>query len=92
MTMHPETEERPAKYRKWVTKKANLLEEIENYEHQLEKLKAELKDTAKHITWGQLDEKLTTPVRICASSTNSGDMLALLVPNVSLEFPGGKVS
>jgi len=57
MTMHPETEERPAKYRKWVTKKANLLEEIENYEHQLEKLKAELKDTAKHITWGQLDEK-----------------------------------
>ena len=57
MTMHPETEDRPAKYRKWVTKKANLLEEIENYEHQLEKLKAELKDTAKHITWGQLDEK-----------------------------------
>ena len=57
MTMHPETEEKPAKYLKWLTKKANLLEEIENYEHQLEKLKAELKDTAKHITWGQLDEK-----------------------------------
>jgi len=57
MTMHPETEEKPAKYRKWLSKKANLLEEIENYEHQLEKLKAELKDTAKHITWGQLDEK-----------------------------------
>jgi len=57
MTMHPETEEKPAKYRKWVTKKADLLEEIENYEHQLEKLKAELKDTAKHITWGQLDDK-----------------------------------
>jgi len=57
MTMHPETEEKSAKYRKWVTKKANLLEEIENYEHQLEKLKAELKDTPKHITWGQLDEK-----------------------------------
>jgi len=57
MTMHPETEENPAKYRKWLTKKADLLEEIENYEHQLEKLKAELKDTVKHITWGQLDEK-----------------------------------
>jgi len=57
MTMHPETEEKLAKYRKWLTKKADLLEEIENYEHQLEKLKAELKDTAKHITWGQLDEK-----------------------------------
>jgi transposase len=57
MTMHPETEEKPAKYRKWLTKKAGLLEEIENYEHQLQKLKAELKDTAKHITWGQLDKK-----------------------------------
>jgi transposase len=57
MTIHPETEEKPAKYRKWLTKKADLLEEIENYEHQLEKLKAQLKDTAKHITWGQLDEK-----------------------------------
>jgi len=57
MTMHPEAEEKPGNYRKWLTKKADLLEEIENYEHQLEKSKAELKDTAKHITWGQLDEK-----------------------------------
>jgi transposase len=57
MTMHPETEEKPAKYRKWLRKKADLLEEIENHEYQLEKLKAELKDTAKHIPWGQLDEK-----------------------------------
>lgn len=37
--------------------KSDLLEDIENYEHQLEKLKAGLKDTAKHMTWGQLDEK-----------------------------------
>ncbi|MCP4139562.1 MAG: hypothetical protein GY755_04625 [Chloroflexi bacterium] len=57
MTMHPETQEKPAKYLKWLTKKANLFEGIENYEHQLEKLKAKLKDTPKHITWGQLDEK-----------------------------------
>jgi len=57
MTMHPETEEKPANYPKWLTKKADLLEEIENYEHQLERLKAELKDTPKHITWRQLDEK-----------------------------------
>ena len=57
MTMHPETEDNPGKYSNWLKKKADLLEEIENYEHQLEKLKAKLKDTAKHITWGQLDEK-----------------------------------
>ena len=29
ITMHPETEEKPAKYRKWIAKKANLLEAIE---------------------------------------------------------------
>jgi len=57
MTMHPETEDNPLKYRRWLMKKADLLEEIENYEHQLENLKAELKGTAKHIPWGQLDEK-----------------------------------
>lgn len=57
MTIHPETEDKPAKYRKWLTQKADLLEEIENYEHELRKLKGELKDKPKHITWGQLDEK-----------------------------------
>jgi hypothetical protein len=31
MTMHPEAEEKTSKYRKWLTKKAELLEEIENY-------------------------------------------------------------
>jgi hypothetical protein len=57
MTMNPETEEKPAKYHKWLTKKADLLEEVENYEHQLENLKVKLKDTPRHITWRQLDEK-----------------------------------
>ena len=57
MTMHPETEDKPAKYRNWLKKKADLLEEIENFEYQLKELKAKLKDTSKHITWGQLDEK-----------------------------------
>ena len=57
MTMHPETEDKPAKYRTWLKKKAGLLEEIQNFEYQLKELKAKLKDTSKHITWGQLDEK-----------------------------------
>jgi hypothetical protein len=57
MTMHPETEDKPAKYCNWLKKKACLLEEIQNFEYQLKKLKAKLKDTSKHITWGQLDEK-----------------------------------
>jgi transposase len=57
MTMHPETEDKSAKYRNWLKKKADLLEEIENFEYQLKELKTKLKDTSKHITWGQLDEK-----------------------------------
>jgi transposase len=57
MTMHPQTEDKPAKYRSWLTKKADLLEEIENFEYQLNELKTKLKDTSKHISWAQLDEE-----------------------------------
>ena len=57
MTMHPETEEKPKKYRKWLKKKADLLEEVENLEHQLQQLKIKLKQTDKHIKWAELDQK-----------------------------------
>jgi regulator of replication initiation timing len=40
-----------------VKKKADLFEEIENFEHQLEQLKSKIKDTPKHISWGELEEK-----------------------------------
>jgi hypothetical protein len=57
MTMHPQTEENPNKYDKWVKKKAKLLEDIENLEQQLQQVKGELKDTSKHISWGELEAK-----------------------------------
>ena len=57
MTMHPETEDKPKKYHNWLKKKADLLEEIEIFEYQLEELKEKLKQTDKHIKWGELDEK-----------------------------------
>ena len=57
MTMHPATEDKTKKYRKWLKKKADLLEEIENIEYQLEELKVKMKQTDKHIKWGELDEK-----------------------------------
>ncbi len=56
MTMHPETEENPAKYAKWVNKKSELLEEIEHYEHRQDVLKQDLKETEKHIAWAELDD------------------------------------
>ncbi|MEE4603953.1 MAG: hypothetical protein V2J65_21905, partial [Desulfobacteraceae bacterium] len=57
MTIHPENEDKPKKFRKWLEKKAELLEEIEKMAYQLNDLKAKLKKTSKHITWGELDEK-----------------------------------
>lgn len=57
MTMHPETADKPDKYDRWLNKKAALLEEIEKMEYQLNELKAELKQTSKHIKWKELDEK-----------------------------------
>ncbi len=56
MTMHPETEDNAKKYEKWLTKKATLLEEIEQYEQQLDGIKQEIKKTPKHITWAELDD------------------------------------
>ncbi len=57
MTMHPEPEDNVAKYEKWMTKKAELLEQIEQYESELDRLKMKLKEEPKHITWEELDEK-----------------------------------
>jgi hypothetical protein len=57
MTMHPESETDPEKYIKWLEKKSNLLEEIDQYEHQLAALKSEIKKTPKHIHWKELEDK-----------------------------------
>jgi hypothetical protein len=35
MTMHPENEDEQARHRRWLEKKAELLEEIESFEYQL---------------------------------------------------------
>jgi transposase len=56
MTMHPKVENDSASYKRWLKKKAELLEEIEQHEHELESLKAKLKETSKHITWAELDD------------------------------------
>ena len=57
MTLHPEPEDNAARYEKWMRKKAELLEQIEQYEAELGGLKIKLKEAPKHITWEELDEK-----------------------------------
>ncbi len=44
-------------YEKWLKKKSELLEEINQYEYQLEEVKTKLKETKKHILWGELEDK-----------------------------------
>lgn len=56
MSIHPESEEDKTRYDKWLRKKGALLEEIQHFEHQMNKEKAKLKGASKHITWAQLEE------------------------------------
>lgn len=56
MTMYPQSDTDSEKYQKWVKKKSDLLEEIDQYEHQLKGLKQDLKETKKHINWGDLKD------------------------------------
>jgi transposase len=57
LTINPETDNDSQKYQKWLKKKSDLLEEIDQYQHQLDTLKIEIKNTKKHIEWGELENK-----------------------------------
>ena len=56
LDMHPESEENPEKYQQWIKKKAELLEEVEHLEKNLEDVKTEIKGVPKHVEMGELDE------------------------------------
>ncbi len=57
LTMHPETEDNGPKYREWLKKKSDLLEDVQDYENELKTVKEKIKGIKKHITWGDLPEK-----------------------------------
>jgi len=57
LTLHPESEDDTKKYDKWVMKKSEQLEEIQQYEREYENIKTELKKIRKHVTMDELDEK-----------------------------------
>ncbi|MBF0530650.1 MAG: hypothetical protein HQK55_15570 [Deltaproteobacteria bacterium] len=57
MTMHPKIENDSSSYKRWVKKKAELLEEIEQYEHELRSLQEKLKETLKYVTWVELKDE-----------------------------------
>ena len=55
--LHSEPEKDTKKYKKWEKKKAELLEEIELFECQIDEVKRQIKETPKHINWGELEDK-----------------------------------
>ncbi len=55
LTLHPESDDKQRT--KWEKNKAELLEEIEQLEHELAELKAKLKETSKHVEWEMLPEE-----------------------------------
>jgi hypothetical protein len=57
LTLHPEPQTSPSRFKKWLRDKAKLLEEIEQYEKQLEKLKTALSQTEHYLRWDQLPEE-----------------------------------
>lgn len=57
MTLHPEPETDADNYGRWVQDKAELLEEIQQFDRELTVVKAALKATPKHITWAELEEQ-----------------------------------
>ena len=56
MTIHPKVEEDTKRYENWVKKKADLLEEIEHFENDLNEIKAAIKETPRCIAWENLSK------------------------------------
>lgn len=53
LTLQPESQ--PEKLADWQKRKAELVEEIEQYQHELDLVKAQLQQTPKHVEWETLD-------------------------------------
>jgi transposase len=54
LTLHPESDE--AAQAKWENRKAELVEEIDQFEHELAAITSQLKTTPSHLAWDELSE------------------------------------
>ncbi len=55
LTLHPEAD--PSQVPKWEQRKAELLEEIQLLEHELEEVKRRMKETPQHLKWDELPQE-----------------------------------
>ena len=54
MTLHPQSDE--AAQSKWEKRKAQLVEAIEQFDHELTGINSQLKTTPSHLDWDKLPE------------------------------------
>ena len=54
LTMHPEPDE--SAQAKWAKRKAELVEEIQQFEHQLTEVETQMKATSHHLEWNEMPE------------------------------------
>jgi hypothetical protein len=55
LTLHPEADQ--AQVPKWEQRKAELLEQIEQLEHELEEVKGRMNETPHHLKWDELPQE-----------------------------------
>jgi hypothetical protein len=59
LSLEPHTDKESKAYALWSKKKAELLEEIQHFQHHVTDIKNLLRETQKHIPWGELEHKDT---------------------------------
>ncbi len=57
MSLHPEPVSDTKRYRKWERRKAELLEEIQHYETEMQRIKEKLSNTPHHLHWEKLPDE-----------------------------------
>jgi len=57
MTIHPQIDTHTEKYQKWIKKKSELLEGIEQTENELKQIKSKIKEVAKYVSLGELPKE-----------------------------------
>jgi transposase len=55
VSLHPEADEK--KVKRWERRKAELLDDIQQLEHELETVKAQQQETPSHLEWNELPEE-----------------------------------
>lgn len=76
LTLHPEAD--PTQLHKWERRKGELLEEIQQLEHELEEVKRRVKETPQHLKWDDLppQHKFERLAPSCKRLTDTVKMIA----------------